>query len=77
MRSMAGTSERSISRVHGLDDGLRLGAAADVGLVGGDDEDEAGGFSLRAGFFGHAGKELELGERGGRVGFALADDLHV
>ena len=62
--------------VHRFDDGLRLRAATDVGLVGDDDEHIAGGGEGGAGF-GDARDEFELGERGGRVGLAVADDLSV
>ena len=36
--------------VHSLDHGLRLGAASDIGLVGGDDQHEAGCFQACTAF---------------------------
>ena len=68
--------ERAETRVHGFDDGGGLGAAADVGLVGDDDENVAGGGEGGAGR-GDTGEEFEFGEGGGRVGLAVADDLAV
>ena len=62
--------------MHGLDDGLVLVAAADVGLVGGDDEHVAG-VVQGAASFGHAGEEFELGKGGRRVGLTGAHDLAV
>ena len=62
--------------MHRFDDGLGLVAAADVGLIGGDHENEAGGGELGAGF-GHARKKGEFGESGRRVRFTVADDLQV
>ena len=68
--------ELAQTRVHGFDYGLGLVAAADVGLIGGDDEDESRGGELRASLR-HAGKKGELCERGRRVRFSLADDLNI
>ena len=70
--SAGGTTGRDFLRTRLLG----LVAAADVGLIGGDDEDEARGGELRASR-GHAGKKGELCERGRRVRFSLADDLNV
>lgn len=56
-----------------FDGGLGLAAAGDVGLVGDDDEEEAGGAETVEGF-GGAGEDLHFGSGGGRVGAAIADD---
>ena len=71
-----GGDEFAEPRVHGLDDGLGLVAAADVGLVGGDHEHIAGGGELGASL-GHTGEKREFGQGSRRVGFAGADDLKV
>lgn len=62
--------------MHRRDDGGGLGAAADVGLVGGNHENEARSGEGSAGL-GDAGEELELSEGVRRVGFAVADDLTI
>ncbi len=62
--------------VHRLDNGLRLRAAADVGLIGRDDEDITGGGQSSAAC-GSIGKEAELIDGLRRVGFAGSDDLDV
>lgn len=71
-----GRDETTEFGVHRIDDGGGLSAAAYVGLVGGDDENVAGGGEGGAGFR-DTREELELGQRAGRVGFAVADDLAV
>jgi len=73
---LEGRDQFAQASVHRFDDGLGLITATDVGLIGGDDEDEAGGGELGAGF-GHTREEGELGEGGRRVGFAVANDLNV
>lgn len=71
-----GGNECEEVRVHRRDDGGGLGAAADVGLVGGNHENEARSGEGSAGL-GDAGEELELSEGVRRVGFAVADDLTI
>lgn len=53
--------------------GLFQRAAANVGLIGGDDEQKAGGFQFRAGF-GDAGKDFKIRQGARRIGFAIAFD---
>ena len=62
--------------MHRLDDGGGLGAAADVGLVSRDHENEARGGEGSAGR-GDAREKFELRERVRRVGFAVADNLTI
>lgn len=69
-------NELTEPRVHRIDDGLFLGAAANVRLVRGYDQNVAGGGELRAGG-GHAGEQLEFREGIRRVRFAVADDLPI
>lgn len=57
--------------VHGFDGFAGLGAAADVGLIGGDDEEKAV-LAQQAAGFGDAGEDDEIGERLGRKRFAGA-----
>ncbi len=71
-----GRDEPTEFGVHRIDDGGGLGAAADVGLVGSDDENVAGGGEGGASL-GNTGEELELGKGVRWVGFAVADDLAV
>jgi len=63
-------------RVHLLDDIQTLGAAAYVGLVGGDNQQEAGGFEQATGV-GGVGVDVEFLERGRRKGPTIADDRSV
>ena len=53
--------------IHG---GLRGGAAADIRLIGGDDEEKTGGFEPGAGFR-NTGQNLQFGQVRGRIGQAI------
>ena len=64
------------SGVHGLDDGLRLGAAADVGLVGRDHQHVACRVQGTAGG-GHVFEQAKILQAVGRIGLALPHDLSV
>lgn len=62
--------------MHGFDDGLRLSAASDVGLIGGDDEYIPAGCQLRA-CLRDTVKEFELLERARWIWFPVTYPLSI
>ena len=59
-------------RVERFDEGLRNRAAPDIGLIGGDDEEESGVLQLSTSLS-HSGKNLELRETGRWVWLVVAN----